>query len=189
MRIACLALLAILPAAAEPIISFDFEDATLLKPPAKQVAAPGGHALQVDNADPGGSATVLFELPADQLAGRRVTLTAKVKADGVSTPPNPWNGVKVMLVVETAGGKQQHPNCRCRSAPTTGRPANEPCGCPRRPPACSFTSAGAVRRHSDLRRCQPQPLAAPGRRATARNEVHRPQLGPAPGRDAWAEVQ
>ncbi len=109
MRIACLALLAILPAAAEPIISFDFEDATLLKPPAKQVAAPGGHALQVDNADPGGSATVLFELPADQLAGRRVTLTAKVKADGVSTPPNPWNGVKVMLVVETAGGKQQHP--------------------------------------------------------------------------------
>lgn len=108
MRYLCLALLTALPALAEPLIAFDFEDANLIKPPAKQVDAPGGHALQISNLDPDGSVAVLLDLPAERLAGQRVTLSAKVKAEGVSTPPNTWNGVKVMLVVETAGGKQ-HP--------------------------------------------------------------------------------
>jgi hypothetical protein len=43
-------------------------------------------------------------LDADGLKGKTITLRARVRAEGLSEKPNPWNGVKVMLILETEGG-------------------------------------------------------------------------------------
>jgi len=53
-----------------------------------------------------GSTVRGFEVPAQKIAGQLVTVRAQVKAEGVSKPPQPWNGIKVMLVLETESGKQ-----------------------------------------------------------------------------------
>ena len=66
----------------------------------------GGSALLIENADQKSSTSRRIELPADELAGKLVTVTATVKAENVSQPPKPWNGIKVMLVLETEHGRQ-----------------------------------------------------------------------------------
>ncbi len=53
-----------------------------------------------------GSTVRGFALPAEKIAGQLVTVRAQVKAEGVSKPPQPWNGIKVMLVLETGEGRQ-----------------------------------------------------------------------------------
>ena len=53
-----------------------------------------------------GSTVRGFVVPAHKIAGQLVTVRAQVKAEGVSKPPQPWNGIKVMLVLETGEGKQ-----------------------------------------------------------------------------------
>ncbi len=53
-----------------------------------------------------GSAVRGHEVPAGQIAGRLITLEAQVKAEGVSDRPQPWNGIKVMLVLELPDGRQ-----------------------------------------------------------------------------------
>ncbi len=62
-------------------------------------------SLQIVLAEPG-TATRSFPIPADALTDPYITLRAVVRADAVSTPPNPWNGIKVMLVLQTADGPQ-----------------------------------------------------------------------------------
>lgn len=49
-----------------------------------------------------------FPLPVEQMRGWTVRGSASVKAEQVSPKPNPWNGVKFMLVIETPEGKT-HP--------------------------------------------------------------------------------
>ena len=49
--------------------------------------------------------TIRLSLPVEKLRGNQVFFGAEVKASGVSTRPNPWNGVKVMLVIESPSGK------------------------------------------------------------------------------------
>ena len=51
-----------------------------------------------------GSVSVSTELPAGAYAGKRVRVIARVKAENVSRPPNPWNGVKCMLHIVAPGG-------------------------------------------------------------------------------------
>ena len=65
-------------------------------------------SLLVEQVEPGGHASRRIELPAEQIAGKLVTLSAAVRAEGVAKPPKPWNGIKVMLVLETEHGRQ-HP--------------------------------------------------------------------------------
>jgi hypothetical protein len=48
-------------------------------------------------------------LNASDFAGREVTVHLRVKADSISEPPNPWNGVKVMFIVTDAEGKLNYP--------------------------------------------------------------------------------
>jgi hypothetical protein len=49
----------------------------------------------------GNSPSVRFRLPAETLRGCTVRGSAMVKADGVGAKPNPWNGIKFMLAIET----------------------------------------------------------------------------------------
>lgn len=53
-----------------------------------------------------GHRTVRFAIPADRVRGKRVKVSANVKAKGVSQPPNPWNGVKCMLQIVSPGQTQ-----------------------------------------------------------------------------------
>ncbi len=54
------------------------------------------------DAPAGGS--VRMPLPIEKMRGARLTCRAMVKADGVSQPPQPWNGIKFMLHVTSPGG-------------------------------------------------------------------------------------
>jgi len=58
-------------------------------------------ALLIERSDATGSAGRTIELPPERLAGRIVTLSAVVKAQNVSKRPRPWNGIKVMLVLQS----------------------------------------------------------------------------------------
>lgn len=61
----------------------------------------GGQQLLVEN--PG---MKTFALPAEQMRGGTVRGSALVKAEQVSAKPDPWNGIKVMLAIETPDGRQ-----------------------------------------------------------------------------------
>jgi aryl-phospho-beta-D-glucosidase BglC (GH1 family) len=52
------------------------------------------------------NASAVFPLPAEKLAGTRLRITSRIKAENISEPPQPWSGIKVMLVVDSASGKQ-----------------------------------------------------------------------------------
>ncbi len=71
----------------------------------------GGNSLHIENKDAGGSVNRQMSLPPEEMSGQLITLKAKVKATNVSKPPNHWNGIKVMLILENEHGKQ-HPQLR-----------------------------------------------------------------------------
>ncbi len=52
-----------------------------------------------------GAAIVRLPLDAEAMRGYLVRGSAKVRAEGVSIPPQPWNGIKCMLAVETPDRK------------------------------------------------------------------------------------
>jgi hypothetical protein len=49
---------------------------------------------------------VRLELPLEKLRGTRLQCRAMVKAENVTPPPKPWNGVKFMLHLNGPGGQQ-----------------------------------------------------------------------------------
>jgi len=49
--------------------------------------------------------TKTFRLPVERMRGWTVRGSAMVKAENVSAKPNPWNGIKVMLIIESPDGK------------------------------------------------------------------------------------
>jgi len=65
-------------------------------------------SLLIESTDAAGSVNVRRELPVEELGHGLVTLSAVVKAEQVSEPPQPWNGIKVMLILEIDGGRD-HP--------------------------------------------------------------------------------
>lgn len=88
-----------------------FESFDAPKPglPASLLTQEAGHggvlhiAVPAGTPDPG--RIVSLPLPLEKLRGQRVVFGADVKAAGVSARPNSWNGIKVMLVIETPSGK------------------------------------------------------------------------------------
>ncbi len=52
------------------------------------------------------NACMTIPLPVEEYRGLRVRVKARVKAEDVAVPPNPWNGIKVMLVLDAPHGKQ-----------------------------------------------------------------------------------
>ncbi|MFA6101745.1 MAG: alpha-L-arabinofuranosidase C-terminal domain-containing protein [Victivallaceae bacterium] len=48
-------------------------------------------------------------LPPDAVSGKKVLVSALVKAENISDKPNPWNGPKLMLVITPADGNVKYP--------------------------------------------------------------------------------
>lgn len=113
--------LLMLAAAAEPAAETmfwqtDFEGADALAgwtgaAGGRLVPGPDGQCLLIERpADAGvGSTAIGIDLPVEALRGRRVTWQADVRVEAVSAPPQPWNGVKLMLVIERADGGKSYP--------------------------------------------------------------------------------
>jgi hypothetical protein len=76
--------------------------------------------LRLSTSDPGGSSTRSYPLPAERLAGRLVTLEVVLEAEEAGPPPKPWNGIKAMLVLEHAGGRE-HPQVELPAGPFPSR--------------------------------------------------------------------
>src|SRR5208282_1671135 len=70
--------------------------------------APGfqsAQSLQVERrTNTAGSASVVLPLPINNMRGARLACCAMVRSDGVTPPPQPWNGIKFMLHITTPGG-------------------------------------------------------------------------------------
>ncbi len=67
----------------------------------------GGRALAVENNREGSeqSRTASVSIPAEAMRGYLVRVSAMAKAENVTSKPNPWNGVKCMLAIETPDRK------------------------------------------------------------------------------------
>lgn len=63
----------------------------------------GGRALTLQRAAgaAGGSTVVRRSLPVESARGCLIRGTARVRAEGITPKPRPWNGIKFMLAVET----------------------------------------------------------------------------------------
>ncbi|MEJ5237679.1 MAG: hypothetical protein WHT82_04925, partial [Limisphaera sp.] len=63
----------------------------------------GGRALTLQRAagTAGGSTVVRRSLPVESARGCLIRGTARVRAEGITPKPRPWNGIKFMLAVET----------------------------------------------------------------------------------------
>jgi len=68
-----------------------------------EAAAARGNVLHVTQppAAKESSAIATISLPVEKLGGAVISFAADVRAQGTSVRPQPWNGVKVMLVVQT----------------------------------------------------------------------------------------
>ncbi len=98
---------------AAPIFSADFDQPDALEAwsaGGELVEHDGGHALVVERPEGGEGTSLLLrcDVPAEEIAGKMITVQGSVRAEGVSVPPNSWNGVKVMLILELDEGRQ-HP--------------------------------------------------------------------------------
>lgn len=66
----------------------------------------GSQSLRIDQKTPGGTETVSLRLPVEKLRDAKITVKAMIKAVDVAKPPQPYNGVKLMLVLTTPESKQ-----------------------------------------------------------------------------------
>lgn len=64
----------------------------------------GDHAVGIVAAPPANGAVITRPLPVESVRGCVVRGSLMVRAENVSAKPNPWNGIKCMLVVERATG-------------------------------------------------------------------------------------
>lgn len=69
---------------------------------------PGQGSLEISST---GKQSLLYEksLPAEQLRGRRIILKTRIKGTGISAKPESWNGVKILLKLHNAEGKDDYP--------------------------------------------------------------------------------
>ncbi len=90
-------------AAAEQQVIFqtDFEVGAPTGTGQGQIVADGPSRVLFIERTTAGSTSQAFPLDPNALAGRIVTIEASIRAEGVTSPPNPWNGIKAMLVLET----------------------------------------------------------------------------------------
>ena len=98
----------LLAQAAEPVWVETFEGATGQLPQDVLVQVPGrGRAVHISvvPGTPASGRTIVLPLPVEKLRGQRVFFGADVKTANVSPKPNSWNGVKVMMILETPSGK------------------------------------------------------------------------------------
>jgi hypothetical protein len=101
------------PKAGDIVFQTDFEGAGTLRTWGADQnqnvrLAPGfqsARSLQVERqTNTAGTVSVHLPLPIDKMRGVRLACCAMVRAEGVTPPPQPWNGVKFMLHVTTPDG-------------------------------------------------------------------------------------
>lgn len=101
------------PKTGDSVFQTDFEGADVLRAwsalPNQGVQRAAGfqseQSLVVQIAEDGaGAETVRLPLPIEKMRGAQLVCRAMVKADGVSKPPQPWNGIKFMLHITAPGG-------------------------------------------------------------------------------------
>jgi hypothetical protein len=92
------------------VFQCDFDGATVPGSEEGRLATgfQGSQSLLVELSQPG-SLNRRFPIAAGRFDDRVATLRAVVKAESVSEAPKPWNGIKVMLVLEMADGSKQYP--------------------------------------------------------------------------------
>ncbi|MBN2137810.1 MAG: cellulase family glycosylhydrolase [Sedimentisphaerales bacterium] len=95
------------------VFSCDFESGTSAGSGAGELSAgfEAGRGLFIERGEAGTSVRT-FELDAGAFDDRFARLEAVVRAEDVSEPPNSWNGIKVMLVLESESGGRQYPQIR-----------------------------------------------------------------------------
>ena len=95
------------PAAPPPVFAPDFEKpGALAEWSGQAVLGPGctnGHSAALESKSLSG-ATISHVLPLELVRGGSLRASVMVRAENVSAKPNPWNGVKFMLVCETPAG-------------------------------------------------------------------------------------
>ncbi|HYG35422.1 MAG TPA: cellulase family glycosylhydrolase [Clostridia bacterium] len=94
--------------AAEPAWLETFDGATGSWPRDVQAQIPGrGGVIHISVAEgtPNPGRAITLSVPAEKLRGQQIFFGADVKTTAISHKPNPWNGVKMMLVIESADGK------------------------------------------------------------------------------------
>ncbi|CAF0784377.1 unnamed protein product [Adineta ricciae] len=65
----------------------------------------GNQALRIERNQPNGASIwATVSLPAFTLSGSKIRIRALAKAVNISTPPKPWNGIKVMLHTQGPSG-------------------------------------------------------------------------------------
>ncbi len=67
-------------------------------------AESGGQVVRLDN-PAGRGASLSRSLPVERVRGCQITIRARVRAEKVSAKPNPWNGIKCMLPIDTPAGR------------------------------------------------------------------------------------
>ncbi len=97
-----------LPTKGEVLYQTDFEGSSALNGWSGAAALEPGQAsaqsvlLEAKAGQKG--AVITRSLPAERMRGCRVRGSALVRAGGVTDRPNPWNGIKLMLVIQGPGG-------------------------------------------------------------------------------------
>jgi hypothetical protein len=92
---------------AEPLFTESFDGSSPGVPqPLLEAVSGRGNVLHLSvPADSMKGKTITLSLPVEKLRGQRVFVSADVKVVNVSPKPNSWNGVKVMLVLDTPSGR------------------------------------------------------------------------------------
>lgn len=108
-----IALIAASVAGAAPVFEEDFDSPAALSrwqsalPPHVKIEIARGDSNALRIGAPAGATSNVstrITLPLEALRGARVRVEALVKAEGVTPPPRPWNGIKVMLHSQSPDG-------------------------------------------------------------------------------------
>jgi len=96
------------PSGPQTVFQEDFETPGVLQAwSGRATLGPGctnGHSAAVESQAGAAGATISRAVPLELLRGASLRASIMVKADSVSPKPNPWNGVKFMLVCQTPTG-------------------------------------------------------------------------------------
>jgi hypothetical protein len=65
-----------------------------------------GQSLAIRSQTASGSVTLSRRVPVEGLRNCRVRVKSLVRGEGVTAKPNPWNGIKLMLVIQGSNGVQ-----------------------------------------------------------------------------------
>lgn len=78
------------------------------KPEAKVETVGGAKALKIVSTG-AGIFSCVTTLPVEKIKGHKLLIKTRLKGEGITAKPKPWNGVKVMLQLQNAEAKMDYP--------------------------------------------------------------------------------